>query len=181
VALYWLAYEVTGSAIALGILGFCEAAPRLLLGAVGGVIVDRYDRLRLLTGIQFLCLLPVGILVSLYFNGALAFWHMVVLWFLWSTIRSMNPTAGQSILRDLVPEAELMSAVSLYSIGFNFARIVGPSISVSADVWCFMRFVYYFPRWSCSGFAWLALRLRRAKGICSANSKRACVMSAPRR
>jgi predicted MFS family arabinose efflux permease len=130
VALYWLAYEVTGSAIALGILGFCEAAPRLLLGAVGGVIVDRYDRLRLLTGIQFLCLLPVGILVSLYFNGALAFWHMVVLWFLWSTIRSMNPTAGQSILRDLVPEAELMSAVSLYSIGFNFARIVGPSIGV---------------------------------------------------
>jgi hypothetical protein len=41
VALYWLAYEITGSAIALGVLGFCEAAPRLLLGAVGGVIVDR--------------------------------------------------------------------------------------------------------------------------------------------
>jgi hypothetical protein len=39
VALYWLAYEITGSAWALGILGFCEAAPRLLLGAVGGVIV----------------------------------------------------------------------------------------------------------------------------------------------
>ena len=40
VALYWLAYEITGSAIALGVLGFCEAAPRLLLGAVGRVIVD---------------------------------------------------------------------------------------------------------------------------------------------
>jgi hypothetical protein len=53
VALYWLAYEITGSAWALGILGFCEAVPRLLLGAVGGVIVDRYDRLRLLTAIQF--------------------------------------------------------------------------------------------------------------------------------
>jgi hypothetical protein len=36
----------------------------------------------------------------------------------------MNPTAGQSNLRDLVPEAALMSAVSLYSIGINFARIV---------------------------------------------------------
>jgi len=44
VALYWLAYEITGSVWALGILGFCEAAPRLLFGAVGGVIVDRYDR-----------------------------------------------------------------------------------------------------------------------------------------
>jgi hypothetical protein len=68
VALYWLAYEITGSAIALGILGFAEAGPRLLLGAVGGVLVDRYDRLRLLTGIQFLCCLPVFGLVFIYFG-----------------------------------------------------------------------------------------------------------------
>jgi predicted MFS family arabinose efflux permease len=128
VALYWLAYEITHSAWALGILGFCEAAPRLLLGAAGGVIVDRYDRLRLLTGIQVLCGLPVFTLIVLYFMGILQFWHMAVLETLWATIRSMNPTAGQSLLRDLVPEPELMSAVSLYSIGFNFARIVGPSI-----------------------------------------------------
>lgn len=135
VALYWLAYEITGSPIALGILGFCEAAPRLLFGAVGGVIVDRYDRLKLLTGIQFLCLVPVLGLVVLYFVDSLAFWHMVVLETLWSTIRSMNPTAGQSVLRDLVPQAELMSAVSLYSIGFNFARIVGPSIGGLLIIW----------------------------------------------
>jgi len=135
VVLYWLAYEITGSALALGILGFCEAAPRLLFGAVGGVIVDRYDRLRLLTGIQFICCLPVVGLAILYFMGILAFWHMAVLETLWATIRSMNPTAGQSMLRDLVPESELMSAVSLYSIGFNFARIVGPSIGGVLILW----------------------------------------------
>jgi len=135
VVLYWLAYEITGSALALGILGFCEAAPRLLFGAVGGVIVDRYDRLRLLTGIQFICCLPVVGLAILYFMGILAFWHMAVLETLWATIRSMNPTAGQSMLRDLVPESQLMSAVSLYSIGFNFARIVGPSIGGVLILW----------------------------------------------
>jgi MFS transporter, DHA1 family, staphyloferrin A biosynthesis exporter len=135
VALYWLAYEITGSAWALGILGFCEAAPRLLLGAAGGVIVDRYDRLRLLTGIQILCCVPVFALIVLYFMGNLQFWHMVVLETLWATIRSMNPTAGQSILRDLVPEPELMNAVSLYSIGFNFARIVGPSLGGVLIIW----------------------------------------------
>jgi predicted MFS family arabinose efflux permease len=135
VALYWLAYEITGSAWALGILGFCEAAPRLLLGAVGGVIVDRYDRLRLLTGIQFLCCIPVFALVILYFSGILQFWHIAALETLLAIIRSMSPTAGQSILRDLVPESELMSAVSLYSIGFNFARIVGPSIGGVLILW----------------------------------------------
>jgi len=106
-----------------------------LLGAVGGVLVDRYDRLRLLTGIQFLCCLPVFGLVFIYFAGMLEFWHIVALEALLAIIRSMNPTAGQSILRDLVPEEELMSAVSLYSIGFNFARIVGPSIGGLLILW----------------------------------------------
>jgi len=116
-------------------LGLCEATPRLVLSVVGGVIVDRYDRLRLLTAIQFLCAVPVFAMVLLYFLGVLQFWHMAVLETLLAIIRSMNPTAGQSLLRDLVPEDELMSAVALYSLGFNFARIVGPSIGGVLMIW----------------------------------------------
>ena len=162
VALYWLAYEITGSAWALGILGFSEAAPRLLLGAVGGVIVDRYDRLRLLTVIQFLCIVPVFGLIVLYFSGTLQFWHMVVLETLWATMRSMNPTAGQSMLRDLVPETELMSAVSLYSIGFNFARIVGPSLGGLLILWIGVGgcLVFYGVSLLISAVELLAVRIR---------------------
>ena len=121
--------------MALGILGLCEATPRLALSVVGGVIVDRYDRLRLLTVIQFICAVPVFIMVLLYFLGMLQFWHMVVLETLLAITRSINPTAGQSLLHDLVPEDELMSAVALYSLGFNFARIVGPSIGGVLILW----------------------------------------------
>ena len=35
-ALYWLVYQITGLAIALGVLGFCEAAPRLA-SAMSGI------------------------------------------------------------------------------------------------------------------------------------------------
>jgi hypothetical protein len=83
--------------MALGILGLCEASPRLVLSLIGGVIVDRYDRLRLLTIIQFLCAAPVFVMVFLYLTGLLRFWHMVVLETLLSILRSINPTAGQSI------------------------------------------------------------------------------------
>lgn len=121
--------------MALGILGLCEATPRLALSLIGGVIVDRYDRLRLLTAIQFLCAAPVFVMVFLYFAGVLQFWHMVVLEVLLSILRSVNPTAGQSMLHDLVPEAELMSAVALYSLGFNCARIVGPSLGGLFLLW----------------------------------------------
>jgi predicted MFS family arabinose efflux permease len=133
-----------------------------LLGAVGGVLVDRYDRLRLLTGMQFLCCLPVFGLVVIYFTGMLRFWHIAVLETLLSIIRSMNPTAGQSMLRDLVPEEELMSAVSLYSIGFNFARIVGPSIGGVLILWIGVGgcLVFYGVCLLISAVEFLGIRLR---------------------
>ena len=161
IALYWLAYEITGSAMALAILGLCEATPRLALSLVGGVIVDRYDRLRLLTVIQFLCAVPVFAMVFLYFGGLLQFWHMVVLETLHSIIRSINPTAGQSLLRDLVPEDELLSAVALYSIGFNFARIVGPSLGGVLMLWIGVGgcFTFYGVVLLVSAFELLPIRL----------------------
>ncbi|MGH7828394.1 MAG: MFS transporter [Candidatus Binatia bacterium] len=128
VALYWIAYEITGSAMALGILGLCGAAPRLMLGALGGVLVDRYDRKRLLVLIEFLSAFPVLIFLALYTFGALEFWHLLALEVLFGSIRAVNPSASQSILAELVPREHLMNAVSLYTIGFNFARIVGPSL-----------------------------------------------------
>src|SRR5438309_521185 len=161
IALYWLAYEMTGSAMALGILGLCEATPRLALSVVGGVIVDRYDRLPLLTAIQFLCAVPVFAMVALYFIGVLQFWHMVVLETLLSIIRSMNPTAGQSLLRDLVPEEDLMSAVALYSLGFNSARIIGPSLGGVLMLWINVGgcFIFYGVTLLFSGFELLLVRL----------------------
>ena len=70
VALYWIAYEITGSAMALGILGLCGAAPRLILGALGGVLVDRYDRKLLLILIQFSSTVPAFIFLALYCLGS---------------------------------------------------------------------------------------------------------------
>jgi MFS family permease len=135
VALYWIAYEISGSAMALGILGLCGAAPRLMLGALGGVLVDRYDRKRLLVVIEFLSALPVSIFLALYNLGALQFWHLLGLEILFGSIRAVNPSASQSILAELVPREYLMNAVSLYTMGFNFARIVGPSLGGILILW----------------------------------------------
>jgi predicted MFS family arabinose efflux permease len=142
VALYWIAYEITGSPMALGILGLCGAAPRLLLGALGGVLVDRYDRKRLLILIQFFSVLPVLLFLILYTSGALEFWHLLAVEVLFGSIRAVNPSASQSILAELVPREHLMNAVSLYTIGFNFARIVGPSLGGVLILWIGVRGCY---------------------------------------
>jgi MFS family permease len=130
-----VAYEISGSAMALGILGLCGAAPRLLLGTVGGVLVDRYDRKRLLILIQFSTALPMFIFLALYALSALEFWHLLALEILNGSIRAVNPSASQSVLAELVPQKDLMNAVSLYTIGGNFARIVGPSVGGLLVLW----------------------------------------------
>jgi MFS family permease len=146
VALYWIAYEITGSAMALGVLGLCGAAPRLILGALGGVLVDRYDRRFLLILVQFFSAVPAVIFLGLYFFGTLQFWHLLALEILFGSIRSINPSASQSILGELVPREHLMNAVSLYTIGFNIARIMGPSLGGILVIWigiagCYVVFV----------------------------------------
>jgi predicted MFS family arabinose efflux permease len=121
--------------MALGVLGLCGAAPRLVLGTLGGVLVDRYDRKRLLILIQFASAFPNLIFLALYALGALEFWHLLALEILNGSIRAVNPSASQSILAELVPQKDLMNAVSLYTIGGNFARIVGPSVGGLLILW----------------------------------------------
>jgi predicted MFS family arabinose efflux permease len=135
VALFWITYEITGSAMALGILGLCSAAPRLILGAFSGVLVDRYDRKLLLILVQFGSILPLVIFLAIYAFGTLAFWHLLVLEVLSGSIRAINPSAAQSILAELVPRDDVMNAVSLYTVGFNIARTAGPSIGGILILW----------------------------------------------
>ena len=57
----WLVWELTHSAFYLGLLGFCEFAPRFIFGPIGGVIADRMDRLKLLIAARVLNLLQTQI------------------------------------------------------------------------------------------------------------------------
>jgi len=154
--------------MALGILGMCGAVPRLLLGALGGVVVDRYDRKRLLILTQFSTAFPVFIFLGLYILSALDFWRLLALEILNGSIRAMNPSASQSILAELVPRDDLMNAVSLYTIGFNLARIVGPSIGGVLVLWIGVGGCYWIYAASLllSGVGLVLIRLtdkRRAK------------------
>ncbi len=161
VALYWIAYEISGSALALGILGLCEASPRLVFGVLGGVLVDRYDRRRLLILIQFSSAIPIFVFVALYLTGVLEFWHILVLEIVSGVVRSANPSASQSLLRDLVPVDELLNAVALFTIGFNFARVIGPSVGGILILWIGVGgcFLLYGVSLVLSGLGMLFIRL----------------------
>jgi MFS family permease len=124
----WLVWTLTGSPFLLGVVGFCQALPRLLLGAVGGAIVDRVERRRLLLSTQISAMAQAFIFWSLVYFETIQFWHVIVLVLFLGTVNTVNQTARHSLINNLVPREDLMNAIALNSSMANLAKIIGPSI-----------------------------------------------------
>jgi MFS family permease len=127
VAQSWLVWELTRSPVALGVIAFCDTLPRLLVGAVGGAIADRFDRRRVLMITQSLAMIQAVIYWLAVEFKVILFWQIAVLAFFLGTVNTINQTARQSLVNSLVPNDELLNAIGLQSSVFNFSKIVGPS------------------------------------------------------
>ncbi|HEX2227188.1 MAG TPA: MFS transporter [Candidatus Binatia bacterium] len=124
----WLVWTMTGSPFLLGLVGFCQALPRLLLGVIGGAIVDRVERRRLLIATQILAMAQAFSFWALVYFDVIEFWHVLVLVLLLGTVNTLNQTARHSLINGLVPREHLMNAIALNSSLANLAKVVGPSL-----------------------------------------------------
>ena len=128
VAQSWLVWHLTRSTLLLGVVGFFDSFPRLFLGAVGGVITDRFDRRRLLILTQTLGMIQAFVYwFAVYFNY-IQYWHVLFLAGLLGVVNTLNQTARQSLVNSLVPREHLSNAIALHASAFNLSRILGPSV-----------------------------------------------------
>ena len=135
VAQSWLVWELTRSALALGIIAFFDSVPRLLVGAVGGAIADRFDRRRVLMITQALAMVQAVVYWLAVEFKVIQFWHIAVLAFCLGLVSTINQTARQSLVNSLVPKDELLNAIGLQSSVFNFTKILGPSLGGIIIAW----------------------------------------------
>ncbi len=124
----WLVWQLTHSAFLLGVVGFFDSFPRLLLGVFGGVIADRMDRRRLVIISQTLAMIQAFIYWFAVYFELIQFWHVILLALFLGLVNTVNQTARQSLVNGLVPKEDLLNAIALHSSAFNLARIVGPSV-----------------------------------------------------
>src|SRR5438105_15604458 len=127
VALGWLVWDLTRSPVSIGVVAFYDSILRLLIGALGGAIADRFDRRQVLMITQTLAMIQAIIYWLAVWFKVIAFWHIVVLAFFLGIVNTINQTARQSLVNSLVPKEELLNAIGLQSSVFNFSKIVGPS------------------------------------------------------
>ncbi len=130
VAQDWLVLELSdNSGIALGVVTALQFLPVLLLSLWGGVLADRYDKRRMLIGVQSAMGLLALLLGVLDLTGVVALWHVYALSFALGTVAALDVPVRQSFVSELVGPDELPNAVSLNSATFNGARIVGPAVA----------------------------------------------------
>src|SRR5574337_1176274 len=79
IATAWLVYRLTNSAFLLGVVGFAGQIPTFLLTPLAGVLVDRWDRHRILVITQALSMAQSLALAILTMSGIIAVWHIIAL------------------------------------------------------------------------------------------------------
>ncbi len=130
VAQDWLVLELSdNSGVALGIVTGLQFLPVLLFSLWGGLLADRYDKRRLLIGVQVaMGLLALGLGV-LDVTGVVVLWHVYALAFALGMATAVDTPVRQAFVVEMVGPADLPNAVSLNSATFNSARIVGPALA----------------------------------------------------
>lgn len=129
VAQSWLVLQMTNSPLWLGLLGLSFAIPMTLLPLVGGAVVDRIDRIRLLYYTQSAAMLTSLILAILTWTGSVQISYILMASFTISSLLAFDNPARQALLPEFVPQSDLMNAISLNSATFTGAALVGPAIA----------------------------------------------------
>jgi MFS family permease len=129
VALAWLVLELSGSALAVGVLAFCRFLPFTVLGLVAGVVTDRVETRRLIAVTQGAAMLVSVLLAVVTLTGAPSLPLVYVLATLGGITLAFDAPGRQALTFQLVGPRELPNAVALNSGLFNASRVVGPAVA----------------------------------------------------
>jgi MFS family permease len=138
----WLVYKLTNSAALLGVFGFANQIPILVLASVGGYVGDRYNRHLGVIWTQTASMILAFALAALTLLHLIEVWHLILIAFLVGIVNAFDVPIRQAFLVQMVGKEDLPNAIALNSSMFNGARVVGPAIAGFAialihEGWCF--------------------------------------------
>ncbi|HLI51096.1 MAG TPA: MFS transporter [Thermomicrobiaceae bacterium] len=127
VALGWLVYQLTHSAVALGLVTTMTAICETIFAPIGGVIADRVERRNYIAFIRLITLAVAIFLAVVVSLGIITYWELIVGAAFFGIGFGLNGPARSALLAQIVDTDTLINAVSLNSGGMNLMRILGPA------------------------------------------------------
>jgi MFS family permease len=135
VILSWLVYDLTGSGTLLGTVNLVSSAGSLCMLLGAGLIVDRFNRRKIVlteTAISLIMVLALGLLIiSKHSNMGFVF----VFTFIYGMTYTLDWTTRQVLVFDLVPRSQTPGAVSLTQTGWSLMRVLGPMLGGFLLAW----------------------------------------------
>ena len=130
VAISWLVYHLTNSALLLGLVGFFSQIPSFVLTPFTGVFVDRWNRHRILVITQTLSMIQAFVLAFLTLTGTINILSIILLSLSLGLINAFDMPARQAFVIEMVEKKEdLPNAIALNSSLVNVARFIGPAVA----------------------------------------------------
>ncbi|MDA1633841.1 MULTISPECIES: MFS transporter [Bacillus cereus group] len=127
-ALPWIAYQLTGSAVIMSSLFAINVLPIVLFGPLVGVIIDRYDRKKLLWIADITNIILVSLVPILHTLHLLEIWHLYVITFILAVMSMLFDIATVTVIPHIAG-ASLTKANSFYQMINQLASLFGPMIA----------------------------------------------------
>jgi MFS family permease len=124
----WLVRDLSADPISLGLVSLASAVPMIVLTPLGGAFADRFPRRRLLLLTQLGMLVQRLVLAGLTLSGRVELWHLFVLAAASSMLLAVDNPTRHALLPDLVTPEQLPSAVTLNSVVWSGAALMGPAM-----------------------------------------------------
>ncbi|MCX6025043.1 MAG: MFS transporter [Chloroflexi bacterium] len=128
IALSWWILEKTGSAAALGALAVFSLVPMLLFLLVGGVVVDRLPRFRIMLASDLVNTVVVGLVTALAVTDRLELWHIYAASVVFGLAEAFFAPAYNASIPQVVPLEDRPSANSLSSLSWQLSGVIGPTL-----------------------------------------------------
>jgi MFS family permease len=128
VAVGWQIYDLTGSALDLGLVGLVQFLPTALLVFVAGQAADRYERKRVMQACQLAEALTALFLGWGSYAGWLTEVHIFIATALLGTAGAFESPATAALLPLIAPAGSLQRATALSSGSAQVATITGPAL-----------------------------------------------------
>lgn len=130
IATSWLVYRLTNSPLLLGVVAFAGQIPTFLFAPLGGVLVDRLDRHRILLITQMLAMVQSFLLAYLALTETIGVRQILVLNAFQGGINALDTPARQAFVVEMVEDrGDLPNAIALNSVMVNGARLFGPAVA----------------------------------------------------
>jgi len=128
VTLGWLVWELSGSAMMVGMVSGLRSLPFLFMGPFGGVVADRVDRRRLLMTVQIVMAAMAALFAVDVALDWVRVWHAAMFSFVMGCGFAMNMPVRQALIANTVPNEELGDAIVLSAVAATASRVIGPAL-----------------------------------------------------